>query len=107
MRSSPDKSVSNQQEPLLARPRPASERRQGRIWSETGEALMGLRAALVLMFALAACQTAPPVPPSAAPTALPSYRFVDLSDDFLALYDRTEGQPTADRVAAFKAEIVP
>lgn len=68
---------------------------------------MGLRAAFALMFALAACQTAPAVPQTAASTALPSYRFVDLSDDFLALYDRTEGQPTADRVAAFKTEIVP
>lgn len=63
---------------------------------------MQLRAALAALIVLASSQaSAQPAPPA------PAYRLIDLSDDFLALYDRTAGQPTADRVAAFKAEIVP
>jgi hypothetical protein len=36
-----------------------------------------------------------------------TYTFTDLSDEFAALYDRTEGQPLAQRVEAFKEEIAP
>jgi hypothetical protein len=35
------------------------------------------------------------------------YRLVDLSDDFAAFYDRTEGMAPAVRIEAFKAEIAP
>jgi hypothetical protein len=48
---------------------------------------------------LAACQTTASEPPD--------YRLVDLSDEFSAFYDRTEGMAPDARVAAFKAEIIP
>ena len=56
---------------------------------------------LFAILTLAACHTPAPTQPQQ------SYRLVDLSDDYERFYDRTDGMPTADRVAAFKAEIVP
>lgn len=57
-------------------------------------------AGLIVAAALAACQTA------AAPAPAP-YRVVDFTDEFDALYLRTEGQTPDMRVAAFRAEIAP
>ena len=55
-----------------------------------------------LAFALAVLAACPNAAAQPAP-----YQLVDLSDDFTAFYDRTEGMATEARVAAFKAEIVP
>jgi hypothetical protein len=52
-------------------------------------------------FALCACA------PNASPAAVPSYRLIDLSDDYAALYDRTLAMTAAERVAAFHEEIGP
>lgn len=52
--------------------------------------------------ALAACQTTPAAAPEPAPA--PFYNLVDLTDDYVAFYERTEGVETAARVAAFRAE---
>lgn len=61
-----------------------------------------MRSMLVLISAavLAACQTAAAPPPA-------RYRLIDLTSQYTALYDRTQGQDPAARVAAFRAEIVP
>lgn len=56
---------------------------------------------VAMMLMVAGCASAAPQP------AAPMYDFVDLSDDYLALYDRTAGAAPAERVAAFEAEIVP
>jgi hypothetical protein len=53
---------------------------------------------LAAVFA-SACQTAGQPPPP--------FRLIDLSDDYVAFYDRTEGMPPPERVAAFRREIVP
>jgi hypothetical protein len=51
--------------------------------------------------ALAACQTAPPP----EPPATPFYTLADLTDEYVAFYDRTQGMESAARVAAFKSEM--
>jgi hypothetical protein len=62
-----------------------------------------LRLATILAAcALAACQTAPAPPPE--PATAPFFTVVDLTDDFVAFYDRTEGMESAARVAAFRTE---
>lgn len=61
--------------------------------------MRGLICALVL---LAACQTV-----QAEPPATPPYRLIDLSDDYTAFYDRTEGMTPEARLMAFKADIIP
>jgi hypothetical protein len=53
---------------------------------------------LCLFFALGAF---PAIPLAAAP----HYRLVDLTDDYVRFYNRTQGMPDAERVAAFKAEL--
>lgn len=53
-------------------------------------------------FMLSGCQTV-----QAEPAQTPPYRLIDLSDDFAAFYDRTEGMTPDARVEAFKSEIVP
>jgi hypothetical protein len=57
---------------------------------------------LIATLALLACQTV-----RAQPAETPPYRLVDLSDDFAAFYDRTEGMTPEARVAAFKTDIIP
>jgi hypothetical protein len=57
---------------------------------------------ILAALALGACQTTPPTPEPAPQPEI--YRIVDLTDDFTAFYDRTEGMETAARVAAFKQE---
>jgi hypothetical protein len=59
-------------------------------------------APLLAVFALAACQTTEAAAPPAAEA--PFYTLVDLTDDYVAFYDRTEGMETAARVAAFREE---
>lgn len=51
---------------------------------------------------LASCQTAPPAP---EPAAAPFYNLIDLTDEYTAFYERTQGMETAARVAAFKTEM--
>lgn len=58
---------------------------------------------IVAACALAACQTAPAAP-APEPTPTPFFTVVDLTDDFVAFYDRTEGMESAARVVAFRAE---
>lgn len=54
---------------------------------------------MAMAVALAACQT--------TAAQAPAYNLVDFTDEFDALYTRTEGQAPEARVAAFRAEIVP
>ncbi|MEZ6022243.1 MAG: hypothetical protein R3C16_02245 [Hyphomonadaceae bacterium] len=54
--------------------------------------------ALAAALSLAACQTAPQ-------PEQPFYTLVDLSDDFVAFYDRTIDMAPAARAAAFRAEL--
>jgi len=63
---------------------------------------------LIAMFAacaLAACQTAMPDPPGAPEP--PFYNLIDLTDDYAAFFDRTQGMESSARVAAFKTEFTP
>lgn len=53
-----------------------------------------------LAFCLGACQST--APPSTTP-----YTLIDLTDDYAAFYDRTEGLAPDARVAAFKGDIAP
>ncbi len=63
-----------------------------------------LRGALTALCCLVtACHT--PSPAEAPPT--PSYSLIDLTDDYAAFYDRTQGVESAARVGAFKAEFAP
>lgn len=57
-------------------------------------------APLLATLALCACQTANPP----AEAEAPFYTLVDLTDDYVAFYDRTQGMETAARVAAFREE---
>lgn len=50
-----------------------------------------------------ACHT----PPAAEPRLPPPYSLIDLTDDYAAFYDRTQGMEDAARVEAFKAEFAP
>jgi hypothetical protein len=59
-----------------------------------------IRRLALALAALAVCQTAAAQEPA-------PYRLVDLSDDFAAFYDRTEGMDGEARIAAFKTDIVP
>ncbi|MFO1323562.1 MAG: hypothetical protein U1F15_05820 [Burkholderiales bacterium] len=63
-----------------------------------------MRIALPVMVALclAACQTPPAAPPPAAP-----FRLVDLTGQYVAFYDRTQGMAPPARVEALKAEFAP
>lgn len=56
---------------------------------------------LIAACALAGCQTTTPAAPVAE---APFYTLVDLTDDYVVFYDRTEGMETAARVAAFREE---
>lgn len=58
--------------------------------------------AVAAAFMLCGCQTSPAVPAEQRP-----YRLIDLSDDFAAFHDRTEGMAPAARIDAFKSEIIP
>lgn len=58
-------------------------------------------ASLLAATLLAACQTAAVQAPA---TEAPFYTLVDLTDDYVAFYDRTQGMETAARVAAFREE---
>jgi len=64
-----------------------------------------MRVLMLSLLVLAACQTAPVTP--ARPAAEPFYHLVDLTDDYAAFYDRTQGMETQTRVAAFKAAFIP
>lgn len=68
---------------------------------------MATRLALALLALLAmaggGCTT---IPQETAPVAS-DQAYTDYADDFVAFYDRTDGMPLDERVAAFKAEIAP
>lgn len=49
---------------------------------------------------LAACQTPPPAPVASPP----AFTLIDLTDDYAAFWDRTQGVESSARVEAFKAE---
>lgn len=55
---------------------------------------------LIAACALAACQSTA----VETPVEPPFYTLVDLTDDYVAFFDRTEGMETAARVAAFREE---
>jgi hypothetical protein len=73
-------------------------RRCGLIAAASGDDMRQVLAIAALMF----CGSLQAAAENGAP-----YRLIDLSDDFVAFYDRTEGMGASARVEAFKAEIVP
>jgi hypothetical protein len=56
---------------------------------------------LIAACALTGCQTTAPAAPVAE---APFYTLVDLTDDYVAFYDRTQGMESAARAAAFREE---
>jgi hypothetical protein len=54
---------------------------------------------MMAVLALSAC--------ASAPAPAPSYRMIDLSDDYVAVFDATRSATPAERVAAFQARITP
>lgn len=62
-----------------------------------------MRVMFAALACLAACQSAPEAP--AEPP--PPFTLVDLTQEYSAFYDRTQGMESAARVEAFKAEMAP
>ncbi len=62
--------------------------------------------ATVLGLALVSCAPMLPPPPAIAP-APASFEYTDLTDDFAAVWEPTQGMPDSARVAAFRAHFQP